>query len=648
VSIFFRMAMDVTGSKARQVFDHIDGFSEQRIRAITLQNHHAQVSDRTLCALKHLASLDAVKTPVALLESMLAFQGAFPAPLEAASNGGASDVDFHYLEGLYLIRASALSQIFFIDMLALLYTRTQSYLDYWRYEEEHPVHYAITNIFWRTKQLHFLITNEAATTSRRRPQTPFSPPDQQAVAMWQPPVLLEGVVHRLRALRVWEWPWRKNLEKWSQALGNPVQFRYLLQQCFSDIVRGNVRLLDEIQRQVVEQLGHTYYLLANLTGPDTEKALGNVAKAGLHNVHEYLNSAQLSLGVVASQPTTAGLGHTDGLRRKPLLSVQEDLTLTPKEEAQDAGLPLLITVVQQTLEYRQSVLDIFDKVRPSTSRFWAHTVLASWTIYRGVKWVRNTTLTAAYVWDVVATNAVTYFVEPVQEIMATLFRSQTLELQLGENTTASEAKALESMVLAYHRDHGAPLGDADLARIRSELSRGDLGTLTQDYEACVARPVRSAVFGDMARLLLIQMQLQKLNMTQLYVTMDDVLRKNELNFNIMAALPAGMLVIFGIYAYWTTRRFRAVPVYQRIRGGLREASMRINRASGPTLHWLDQGYLLLEMAKLKALAVQLPDVELRQWFLEDLQEIEDASMTCQQRLNVVERMHRVYPFLRHD
>lgn len=30
----------------------------------------------------------------------------------------------------------------------------------------------------------------------------------------------------------------------------------------------------------------------------------------------------------------------------------------------------------------------------------------------------------------------------------------------------------------------------------------------QDYEACVARPVQSAVFGDMARLLLIQMQVR--------------------------------------------------------------------------------------------------------------------------------------------
>lgn len=34
------------------------------------------------------------------------------------------------------------------------------------------------------------------------------------------------------------------------------------------------------------------FLSQQSVGPDTEKALGNVAKAGLHNVHEYLNSAR--------------------------------------------------------------------------------------------------------------------------------------------------------------------------------------------------------------------------------------------------------------------------------------------------------------------------------------------------------------------
>lgn len=38
-------------------------------------------------------------------------------------------------------------------------------------------------------------------------------------------------------------------------------------------------------------------------------------------------------------------------------------------------------------------------------------------------------------------------------------------------------------------------------------------------------------------------QLQKLNMTQLYVTMDDVLRKNELNFDQVAVSSLHFAVV---------------------------------------------------------------------------------------------------------
>eukprot|EP00667_Euglena_gracilis_P005857 EG_transcript_5899 len=645
------MALDLTDSKRRQVFDRIDCLCEQRMRAITLRSHHLRVSDRMVRALKHLADLQGVKTPEALLSSMQAFQSVTSMATELQTNGGAESEgdDFRYLEGLYIIKASAISQILFIDILAQLYTKTQYYMDYWKHEEENPVHYAVTNIFWRFKQLHFLITNEAAS-NRRQPHTPLVPslPPGSPLAhssTFQSGSLLSNLGRQLAGCRPWEWPWRRNLTKWGRALSNPIQFQYLLRQCFSDVVRGNIHLLREVQRQVIEQLGHTFYLLSNLTTPDTHRAIANVTNASIVNVHEYLLRAQLSLAVVASQPTTfSGFEVPQGKR---VLSVEEDLTITPGEAEQEAGMPLLMEVVQRTIDYRQSTLDVFEKVRPPRSRWWAHVVGGAWLTYRAVRWARHTSLTWTYVLDIVTSNVRAYFLDPVQEIFDTVFRSQAIP-NLGEDVSASEFQALENMVTQYYHDKGSPLGDADRQRVRAELTRGDLGELNADYEACVRRPITSSLFGDMARLLLIQMQMQKVNITQLYIAMDDVMRKNELNFNVMAAMPATMLVLFGMYLYWTTRHFRATPVFREIRSGLRSTEVIFNRASGPSLHWFDQGLLLLEVAKMKALCPKLLNAELRRWFEEDLQEIEDAGLTCQQRLHTVQRMYRIYTFLKDE
>ena len=49
---------------------------------------------------------------------------------------------------------------------------------------------------------------------------------------------------------------------------------------------------------------------------------------------------------------------------------------------------------------------------------------------------------------------------------------------------------------------------------------------------------------------------------------------------------------------------------------------------------------------MRVLAKKFPDKELQTWFLEDLHQVEDAGLTSEQRLHTVERMYRIYGFLK--
>ena len=96
-------------------------------------------------------------------------------------------------------------------------------------------------------------------------------------------------------------------------------------------------------------------------------------------------------------------------------------------------------------------------------------------------------------------------------------------------------------------------------------------------------PTTSALCGRAVGCLLHQVQ-----MTQLYMTMDDVMRKNQMSFSFMAAMPAAMAIAFSLSAYWSMRRYRYTPIYRKIRGGLRVVHVIFNRSTGPTLDWFDQ------------------------------------------------------------
>ncbi|KAK9124963.1 hypothetical protein Scep_013809 [Stephania cephalantha] len=104
------------------------------------------------------------------------------------------------------------------------------------------------------------------------------------------------------------------------------------------------------------------------------------------------------------------------------------------------------------------------------------------------------------------------------------------EVQLSTNT-------LRRMLLAFveqQRDQKLPEDASDREMLEIVMAR---------YEKDVMRPIQNLLGGEMASALLIQIQKLKLDIETAMLELDQILKANQINFAILAALPAFFLSI---------------------------------------------------------------------------------------------------------
>ncbi|XP_010519826.1 PREDICTED: protein DGS1, mitochondrial [Tarenaya hassleriana] len=80
------------------------------------------------------------------------------------------------------------------------------------------------------------------------------------------------------------------------------------------------------------------------------------------------------------------------------------------------------------------------------------------------------------------------------------------------------------------------------------------------YEKELVHPIHNLLGGELARALLIQVQKLKLDIETAMLELDQILRANEINFAILAALPAFFLslIMFTLFRTWLKKDSRAV------------------------------------------------------------------------------------------
>jgi hypothetical protein len=96
----------------------------------------------------------------------------------------------------------------------------------------------------------------------------------------------------------------------------------------------------------------------------------------------------------------------------------------------------------------------------------------------------------------------------------------------------------------------SPSAYKDLIPARAQA--GDMALVMKTYEREIQRPILSLLFGDLLRGLLIQVQKVKIDGEAAMLAADQVLRSNEINFNIVATVP---VVILSYLVYDFARKF---------------------------------------------------------------------------------------------
>jgi hypothetical protein len=266
-------------------------------------------------------------------------------------------------------------------------------------------------------------------------------------------------------------------------------------------------------------------------------------------------------------------------------------------------------------------------------------LLSSYFVYRNRSEISQ--------WIADARIAVTRFVgehvlEPLQNLWAFIRYDQHKQL-IDPATVDIDDEALQNMVKAFCEDAKLPVG---------------LDSVMGAYERELQHPIKNAVVGHLTRLMLIQVQKQKVDVERTMVALDRLLKSNEINFELIAMMPAILILTIGLYQAVTYRRDTDMRLFEGMRHSLVQCERMLNRSLyDACMSDAEEGLLWLQYHRVRMLvdnhantnaATALGRILTAQQdeFLSDLKEItEDSRLQVQQRLNSVQRTLRAYPFL---
>eukprot|EP00993_Chasmostoma_nieuportense_P007237 NODE_799_length_1858_cov_43.540728_g746_i0.p1 GENE.NODE_799_length_1858_cov_43.540728_g746_i0~~NODE_799_length_1858_cov_43.540728_g746_i0.p1 ORF type:complete len:603 (+),score=144.94 NODE_799_length_1858_cov_43.540728_g746_i0:44-1810(+) len=580
------MAWHIGTRKGAEVLQHLDQLGEAHTRGIALrmdaQNAKTKLLLDALASYEELSHVRSLQTLQSTLERFAQY-------ILAQSD---ADAEFDALVTLYIAKASAVLHQLMVDNMADTYASIAPLLEYWVYEDQHPLHYIICSIPHRFLKFYRLVTDH--------PHTPRSP----ITNLWA----------RLRALQL---TYASDFRRVVALLCNPLQLKFMIRHTFSDRVRSHIRNLCETEAMVVEQLGYTYQML---TAPLTTTSIQDLPALTATHIH-----------------------HTGALLAGPARELTH-----PSAPAEPLPPSTAIRRLQNLCstynQHHASVVSVLAQTQPRRSRYWWQVGLGVYFGYRTCFWYLRSTWTWSGVgrWTkrIFQDCWTTYLKEPLSGIMQILFKER--EDHRGKEAYLSELELLNKMVLAYHLEEG-PLSEAERSEILSQLAAGNLASISTQYEDRIKHPIRSILTQDLSRLLFIQLQQQKVNITRLYISMDEVMTANELNFQLMAAVPAAMLCFFLIYLYFTRQRMTVAPVYRRLRRCLRGVEVIMNQPNG-RLTWAAEGYLIVQLNRMRVISKSLSAEHLT-LFSEDLLELEDPRRPPQSRLHTIQRMYHTHGWL---
>jgi nuclear-control-of-ATPase protein 2 len=206
--------------------------------------------------------------------------------------------------------------------------------------------------------------------------------------------------------------------------------------------------------------------------------------------------------------------------------------------------------------------------------------------------------------------------------------------------------------------------------IQNVMDTMDMSVVSLQYEKQLPHALKNIVTGDIVRMLLIQVQFIKKELMVAMGAIDELMRANQLNLQMLATIPT-FIVLGGMYASLkgmtyqifkrTSEKLHYDPgeVATEMRNNLRDIERLLNLQNRPDwkkhhLHDCETfddrqiGHLLLLLHHLKKnfeLHRDLLDEDDQDRFEEDVNDLMEEGLHVSQQLAVIQRMYHSHPFL---
>ncbi|KAK7201359.1 ATP synthase regulation protein NCA2 [Novymonas esmeraldas] len=242
----------------------------------------------------------------------------------------------------------------------------------------------------------------------------------------------------------------------------------------------------------------------------------------------------------------------------------------------DGAQVLLQCVHRSQLLLRRLTVLVQRAHSPPASRHWQRILVAAVTIVPPFMWLYTKSPAEL---TVIAQRAVTvgrqmlraYLIEPVRQLREALFYVRP-GVEDRRGAVERDAVSLANIIHDFHEDMYPDMAPDRLEELRhrtfERLSAGvadpeGLGLIDEQYRRSVRHPIRSVIFGDLPRIMLIQLSYQALEVSRVANGIDEVLEGNDLNFKIMAMMP--IFLAGGLFATWSLFRYRVMYKPVRLR-----------------------------------------------------------------------------------
>jgi hypothetical protein len=156
-----------------------------------------------------------------------------------------------------------------------------------------------------------------------------------------------------------------------------------------------------------------------------------------------------------------------------------------------------------------------------------------------------------------------HIAEPVENIykrvFSAFFEHGSKGSDLPTRAGVYEGRAeLTNMLYDFGMEHAMTLAKAEgisvnefLSSLSGRVDRGDMSIVMHKYEYDVLHPWKGILSGSLVSGLLVQMQKLKVDGESAMLDMDRIMEQNEINFNVMAIMPAALMAGCGL---WTINR----------------------------------------------------------------------------------------------